>query len=83
MSKNPIRRFNLRLENAKADDTGFIETLISKDDKKSLLIFLLQTLPNTLIKLNKFKGCIELYPLPTVPTEPFDSNEYEDDPEET
>jgi len=54
-------------------DTGYIEECIANSDKRSLLIFLMQTLNSTVFRLNPLKGCIELYP--NIP----DTDEQEDD----
>ena len=61
--KHNAKRLNYSLNNPQTDDSGYLEHLIAEGDQKSLLIFLLQTIPNTKVILNRFKGCIELYPL--------------------
>jgi len=43
-------------------DAGYLEECIASNDKRALLIFLMQSIDTTVLRLNKFKGCIELYP---------------------
>ena len=49
------------------DREGFIEDCIEKNDVRSILVFLLDSLPNSIVRLNKVKKCVEIYPnLPEV-----------------
>jgi len=62
MVKDTPKKLNLRLTNPHSDDSGFIEDCLAKGDRKSILIFLLDSLPTTTIKINRFRGCVEIYP---------------------
>jgi len=41
---------------------GFVEECLLNNDKRSILIFLLDTLNTSVIRLNNLKECIEIYP---------------------